>query len=119
MRWGIETSFRDLKHTIGLAFPHSKKSDSIAQEIAARLTLYNFCEAVVTNTFVEEKETKYVYEIDFTTAVKVCRSFLRKIVKSGVVEILIKKYLHPIKDGRSFPRTTSNAKWSNFWYRIS
>lgn len=25
MRWGIETSFRDLKHTIGLNYYHSKK----------------------------------------------------------------------------------------------
>ena len=33
MRWGIETSFRDLKHTIGLNYYHSKKSDSILQEI--------------------------------------------------------------------------------------
>lgn len=119
MRWGIETSFRDLKHTIGLAFPHSKKSDSILQEIAARLTLYNFCEAIVTNAVIKQKETKYIYEIDFTTAVKVCRKFLRDIVKSGVVEILIKKYLHPVKDNRSFSRCTSNAKWTNFWYRIS
>ena len=25
MRWGIETSFRDLKYTIGLNYYHSKK----------------------------------------------------------------------------------------------
>lgn len=32
MRWGIETSFRDLKHTIGLNYYHAKKSDSILLE---------------------------------------------------------------------------------------
>ena len=119
MRWGIETSFRDLKHTIGLAFPHSKKPDSIEQEVAARLTLYNFCEAIVTDAIIEQKETRYVYEIDFSTAVKLCRKFLRDIVESSVVDVLIRRYLHPVKDGRSFPRTTSSTKWTNFWYRIS
>jgi len=36
MRWGIETSFRDLKYTIGLSAFHSKKVEHILQEIFAR-----------------------------------------------------------------------------------
>jgi len=41
LRWGIETSFRDLKHTIGTLNFHSKKSEFIMQEIFARMILYN------------------------------------------------------------------------------
>ena len=41
-RWGIETSFRELKYAIGLSALHSKKRESIKQEIYARLLLYNF-----------------------------------------------------------------------------
>ena len=37
MRWGIETSFRQLKHTIGLNNYHSQKPDSILQEIYTRM----------------------------------------------------------------------------------
>ncbi len=37
LRWGIETSFRELKYAIGLANLHSKKVDYIKQEIFARL----------------------------------------------------------------------------------
>ena len=33
LRWGIETSFRDLKYTIGLLHFHSKNVEFIFQEI--------------------------------------------------------------------------------------
>ena len=36
LRWGIETYFRELKYTIGLKQPVSKKAEYISQEIFAR-----------------------------------------------------------------------------------
>ena len=41
LRWGIETSFRELKYAVGLTSFHSKKHEYIIQEIWARLLLYN------------------------------------------------------------------------------
>ncbi|WP_027421931.1 transposase [Lachnobacterium bovis] len=35
MRWGIETSFRDLKYPLGLLNFHARKTDLIYQEISA------------------------------------------------------------------------------------
>ena len=46
MRWGIETSFRELKYTVGLLHFHSKKVENIYQEVFARLIMYNFTELV-------------------------------------------------------------------------
>lgn len=46
MRWSEETSFRELKYTIGLINWHSSRYDGILQEIHARMILYNFCELV-------------------------------------------------------------------------
>ena len=46
MRWGIETSFRNLKHTLGLLHLHAKKVEFVRQEIFAKLTMYNFCELI-------------------------------------------------------------------------
>ena len=40
--WGIEISFRYLKHANGLLYFHSKKTEFLKQEIYANLTLYNF-----------------------------------------------------------------------------
>lgn len=45
-RWGIETSFRELKYALGLTRFHAKKPEYIMQEIRARMTLYNFCEII-------------------------------------------------------------------------
>lgn len=54
MRWGIETSFRDIKYAAGLLFFHSRKKDLVIQEIYAKLILYNFCE-LITGAIVVEK----------------------------------------------------------------
>lgn len=54
MRWGIGTSFRELKYAVGLNNFHSKKTESITQEIFARLTLYNYCEAITMQVIVRQ-----------------------------------------------------------------
>lgn len=41
-RWGIETSFRDLKCTLALTPFHAQKRPFIEQKIFAKMTLYNF-----------------------------------------------------------------------------
>ena len=53
MRWGEETSFRELKYTIGLINWHSSKYDGILQEINAHMILYNFCELVTSHAMVK------------------------------------------------------------------
>ncbi len=39
MRWGIESSYRELKYAIGLTNFHARKDDSIKQEIFASLIM--------------------------------------------------------------------------------
>ncbi len=53
MRWSEETSFRELKYTIGLINWHSSKYDGILQEINAHMILYNFCELVTSHAMVK------------------------------------------------------------------
>ncbi len=48
-RWGIETSFRELKYTVGLIHLHSRKSDLVLQEIFAAFTIFNFAQAAAWN----------------------------------------------------------------------
>lgn len=42
-RWGIETSFRDLKYSVGLTHFHAQKKEEILQEIYARFINFNCC----------------------------------------------------------------------------
>ena len=73
-RWGIETSFRKLKYTVGLSSFHSYKAEFIKQEIWAKLIAYNLTETIVNHTVVEtRKDTKHSYKVNFTSAAHGCR----------------------------------------------
>ena len=119
MRWGIETSFRELKYTIGLSNYHAKKAEYIKQEIYARLILYNFCELITTHVVIKQKETKYLYQLNYTTAVYICRNFLKSEFDTAPpdVEALIAQYLYPIRPGRHFPHNVSHKTSVSFLYR--
>ena len=119
MRWGIETSFRQLKYTVGLSLFQSKKVEYITQEIFARLAMYNFCELITSHVVIQKKRGKYVYQTNFTAAVHICRQFLRGSVAPPNVETLISSHVVPIRPGRSTPRKTKNIKFNGFLYRIA
>ena len=119
LRWGIETSFRQLKYTVGLSLFQSKKVEYITQEIFARLTMYNFCELITSHVVIQNKRRKYVYQTNFTAAVHICRQFLRGAVAPPNVETLISSYAVPIRPGRSTPRKTKSIKFNGFFYRIA
>jgi len=122
IRWGIETSFRELKYAIGLTNFHAKKVAYIKQEIYARLTLYNFCEAITTSVVVaQQKGTKYSYQVNFTVAIYICKYFLKysNDISPPNVEMLIQKNLLPIRPGRSDPRKVKPQKAVSFLYRVA
>lgn len=121
MRWGIETSFRELKYAIGLTSFHAKKVDYIKQEIFARLLLYNFCEIIATHVIVEQKDSKHPYQLNYTMAIQICRRFLslKPDDPPPDVEALLCKFLCPIRPGRSFQRNMRPKAHVSFQYRVS
>jgi len=119
MRWGIETSFRTLKYTIGLLHFHSKKVEYIKQEIYARLVMYNFSELTISHIIVQRKETKYAYKANFSTAVHICREYILGNVSPPNVEALIARIISPIRPGRKNPRNQSKTGYVSFTYRIA
>ncbi len=119
LRWDIETSFRQLKYTVGLSQFQSKKVENITQEIFARLTMYNFCELITSHVVIQNKNRKLTYQVNFSAAVHICRKFLRGSVAPPNVEALIKKEVVPIRPGRSTPRKTKSIKFKGFLYRIA
>ncbi len=120
LRWGIETSFRELKYSVGLVNFHAKKKDSIIQEIFARLTLHNFCKSIIQNIILTNRGTKHDYQINFVMAVHVCRQFLRLFNTISInVKALISTYLSIIRDYRSFVRNIKTQSYKSFIYRVS
>lgn len=122
MRWGIETSFRELKYAIGLTHFHSKKVEYIKQEVWARLILYNFCEIITTRVAVQQKaDRKHLYQLNYTRAIKICCYFisLKKEKAPPDVEYLISRELLPVRTGRSDPRKVKPQSSVSFLYRVA
>lgn len=118
-RWGIETSFRQLKHTVGLKQLQSKKVEHVIQEIFARLVMYNFSELIASHAIIQNKTEKFIYQINFSAAVHICRQFLRGSVSPPHVEALISRYITPIRPGRNAPRKLKPNTFKGFLYRIA
>lgn len=86
-RWGIETSFRELKYAIGFASLHGKKKEFMLQEVFARL--YNDTSLIA--SCVEIPEGK---RIIISATAYFCRQFLRmKIDPSLVLEKIANIFL--------------------------
>lgn len=119
MRWGIETSFRELKYTLGLLHFHAKKTESVLQEIFASLIMYNFTELITSHAISQKKNRKYPYKANFSAAVHVCRQFLMGNVSPPDLETLIAKNVSPVRPGRNFPRNLKPRSAVSFLYRIA
>ena len=119
MRWGIETSFRDLKHTLGLLHLHAKKVEFILQEIFAKLTMYNFCELITQSVVIHQKQKKYAYKVNFSDAVHVCFAFFRKNLPPPIVEAMLMNYISPIRPGRKNTRKQTQKPAVSFTYRVA
>lgn len=120
IRWGIETSFRKLKYSLALINFHSKKLSNTIQEVFAKVTMYNFCELMISSVVISKKEAIYEYQVNFTIAVKICIVFFRNsIKKNGDIKNLIGKYLTPIRDGRTAQRNLKAKSFVSFVYRVA
>ena len=120
MRWSEETSFRELKYTIGLINWHSSKYDGILQEINAHMILYNFCELVTSHAMVKKsKNAKHVYKINFAIAVNICRAYLKHSGNETETMLLIQKYLTPVRYNRKYPIPLRPKRNRDFMYRVA
>jgi len=121
MRWGIETSFRELKHTLGLASLHSKKIECIIQEIFAKMIMYNFCEIITLHVVIQQKPRKHTYQVNFSMAMSICRHFLRTFEHAHLsnIEALIQKFILPVRQNRNYPRKIKSKTFVSFNYRLA
>lgn len=121
MRWGIETSFRDLKYVIGLNNLHCKKEDLVVQEIYAALIMYNYCSRISVNASLKKNnERLYSHQVNFVMAIHLCK-FYYKRNKTNFKELLseISKYTEPIRPGRSDKRNLYPKRFVGFAYRVA
>ncbi|RHE95858.1 IS4/IS5 family transposase [Roseburia inulinivorans] len=121
LRWGIETSFRELKYAIGLTSFHARKPDFIKQEIYARLLLYNYCELITTHVIKQIKNNDKTKQVNFTIAIYICREYLRNKRNLSPPDVinLIEKHVLPVRPGRKDPRKVKPQASVSFLYRVA
>ncbi len=121
LRWGIETSFRELKYHIGLIAFHSKKKDCMKQEIFASLIMYNFSMLITENILIDyDKHNKYRYKVNYAVAIHICINFFRSDhVSPSNLEKLIARNNCPVRPDRNADRNTHYHSAIGFNYRLS
>lgn len=118
-RWGIESSFRALKYTLGMVNFHSKKVACILQEIYAHLIMYNFAETVTSQVYIRKKQRKHTYKANFTVAVHMCRLYYHRKTTLQILETIIAKNLLPIRPDRQRARKLAPRVFRGFLYRVA
>ncbi|WP_347072026.1 IS4 family transposase [Intestinimonas butyriciproducens] len=121
LRWGIETSFRDLKYTLGLVNLHGKSDAFAMQELLSSLTAYNYTSRVCREVIVRQpKDGVYAYKVNFKMAVMLCKEFLRTPNADG--EKLLKeiaRYTVPVRPNRQDERNLKVKGFAGFVYRVA
>lgn len=119
-RWGIETSFRELKYSLGLVSLHSKKMEYILQGIYAKIIMYNFSMIITVNITFKPKDTKHEYQPNFVASVHICVHFLRNDNASWQdIDELIRQNVLPVRHGRKSKRKVRSRTVVSFNYRIA
>lgn len=121
LRWGIETSFRDLKYTLGLVNLHGRSDAFAEQEVFANLAVFNFASRICKEVVVRQpSEGIYAYKVNYKMAVMLCREFIRT-PSADVEELLenIGRYTVPIRPDRRDKRELRVKGFPGFVYRVA
>ena len=125
MRWGIETSYRDLKYAVDLVDFHSNDQELIRQEIYAAFIRYNFSMFIIKlaiNKLAKKLRGKYEYSPRRATAFDMCQQYLKeawiKSPEGGRLIPRMLKILEPIRPDRPDRRKAVHQKPAKgFTYR--
>ena len=88
-------------------------------EIYACMILYNFCSFITAQVIVNKKDTKHIYQVNYSMAIKICHKFLSTYTTDAIsVESLISSFLLPIRQGRKYERRKRLQPPARFAYRF-
>ena len=121
LRWGVETSFRDLKYSIGLVNIHSIAYNYTIQEVWAALTAFNCTSRIVREVVVRQPPgSAYAYRVNFKNAVALVKEAIRDPCAdwSNLVRE-IGKNLVAVQPGRQDERNLRAKGFVGFLYRVA
>ena len=123
LRWGIETSFRELKYDLSCVQIHSKKDQFVYMEIYAHIAMYDAVSLSVAASSKPYVKSKYQYQIDFKMACCIWRRYFRISDNSDVsfaqLVLDMASYITPIRPGRKDKRNLKPKLVISFPYRLA
>ena len=121
LRWGIESSFRDLKYTMGLVNLHGKSDCFAEQEMYAAMTMFNFTSRIAREAVIRQPEEGiYAYHVNFKMAAALCREYFR--TEGADYEKLLEeigRHTVPVRPDRQNKRNLKAKGFAGFTYRVS
>lgn len=121
LRWGIESSFRDLKYTMGLVNLHGKSDCFAEQEMYAAMTMFNFTSRIAREAVIRQPEEGiHVYRVNFKMAAALCREYFR--TEGADYEKLLEeigRHTVPVRPDRQNKRNLKAKGFAAFTYRVS
>ena len=121
LRWGVESSFRDLKYTMGLVNLHGKSDCFAEQEMYAAMTMFNFTSRIAREAVIRQPEEGiYAYHVNFKMAAALCREYFR--TEGADYEKLLEeigRHTVPVRPDRQNKRNLKAKGFAGFTYRVS
>lgn len=121
LRWGIESSFRDLKYTVGLVNLHGKSDRFAEQEMYAAMTMFNFTSRIAREAIIRQPEEGiHIYRVNFKMATALCREYFR--TEDTDYEKLLEeigRHTVPVRPDRQNKRNLKAKGFAGFVYRVS
>lgn len=127
LRWGIETSYHELKESMQVTNISSSKDGIIRQEIYSQMMVYNILQSICNDleTQISQERFKHPMKINFNMAIGFLKRFLLRILieedeekkrkLSNELFDNILRNLVPIRKERSYPRN-KNKKLTNKYH---
>ncbi|GAA0043634.1 IS4 family transposase [Lactobacillus amylovorus] len=123
LRWGIETSFRELKYDLSGVQFHSKKDQFVYMEIYAHFAMYDAVSLSVAASSKPYVKSKYQYQIDFKMACCIWRRYFMISDNSDIsfaqLVLDMASYITPIRPGRKDKRNLKAKLVISFPYRLA
>ena len=119
-RWGIETSFRTLKYSVGMLHTHGKSDEFAMQEVFASMIMHNFASRIAGQVILQNKENNiHEYAVNMKMCIFLCQEFLRTGNGSGEQLMQdIMRYTEAVRPERENIRNITPTSFVPFVYRV-
>lgn len=124
LRWQIELNYHLLKESLKIETITSSKEELIKQDIYSQMLAFNLLQSFITDAENELKESQNKYKHEMKINRNMAVGFFKKALifimlendfekQSELLDIMvkkIKKYLVPVRQGRTYPRDKNKDK---------